>query len=114
VSFLCRYDDGLAAYGHVDYLQRPRRFTLSVTGTHGRMECDYHDGWLQTTGPTGTAREAAAMHRNDLFLAVLRDFFHAMRTGDTPRCSLADAADCLRVVDAIKESMATRREVEVR
>src|SRR4029078_11246339 len=116
-SFFLRFGDGNSAYGHVDYLRRPKRFTLSITGERGTALFDYHAGTLETQAADLDA--AVEMHivtsdRNELFLGVLEDFLAAISGDHAPRCSLAEATSVLRVVDAIEVSMETSRAEPVR
>jgi predicted dehydrogenase len=114
-SYLLTSRAGVPARGHTDYLQRPKRFDVTVTGSTGRLHWDYCNATLTHLTPGGDP-EVTRLHdfeRNDMFVAVLDDFLHAVTTGGVPRTSLDDAAHELAVVDAIKESMASRRAVGV-
>jgi predicted dehydrogenase len=111
-SFLLRFGDGRSAYGHVDYLRRPKHFTVAVAGERGSAAFDLHASTLHTQAGDADAaptREHVAVARNDLFVEVLVDFFDAVHGDHAPCCPLADAIDVLRVVDAIKTSMVSGR-----
>lgn len=114
VSFLARTVGDVPVYGHLDYLQRPKRWTLAVTGTGGRIGVDLHAGTVEeASSGTDGSREVVVVDRNALFLAAMADFLEASRSGGPPRCTLADATRSLALVDAIKASMGSGATVPV-
>jgi predicted dehydrogenase len=116
VTFVAATADQVAATGHLDYLQRPKRSTIEVTGTLGRASIDLVAGEVRTCANEPGAVESievVAVDRNELFLATMADFFDARATGRAPRCGLDDAIDVLALTDAIRSSMATGRSAEI-
>lgn len=108
VSFLAAAADGTPVHGHLDYLQRPKRWTLDVTGTAGRLALDLHAGSLAVTAPDGSVEVVDdGTERNALFVATMADFLAAAADRSAPRCTLHDATEALRLVDGIKASMGT-------
>lgn len=114
VSYLLERADGTPVHGHLDYLQRPKRVSLSVAAAGGRLEWDYFAGTLAFT-PARAGAEPEITHepldRNAMFLGIARDFLEAMRDRRPPRSTLADAATDLGIVYAIKWSAAEHRAV---
>ncbi len=108
VSYLFEGDHGVAVYGHVDYLQRPKRWTITVTGVDGRLTFDYHASTLTHT-PSAVGAPAQVeprpIERNDLFVAALDDFFDSIESDRSPRCSLSDATLTMELIEAIRASM---------
>ncbi|MCU0269967.1 MAG: Gfo/Idh/MocA family oxidoreductase [Acidimicrobiales bacterium] len=97
---------GPVVHGHLDYLQRPKVWTVTVLGTLARAHLDLHAGTLTVLSQTGTADTIPVeQDRNALFVAALEDFFAALAEGRPPRCTLAEATTDLRLVDAIRRSM---------
>jgi predicted dehydrogenase len=110
VSYLLRSTSGIPVRAHLDYLQRPKRAGVTVTGTAGRLAWDYHRNSLSFTPPeldATTHVDSRPFDRNQMFTDLLADFLDAVRCRRAPRTTLADAARVLAVVDAIKTSMAT-------
>jgi predicted dehydrogenase len=115
-SYLLRRADGVAAYGHLDYRQRPRRVTLAVVGTEGRVDWDHYGAALvHTPAEPGAAPTATAWpyDRDALFAAQMRDVLAAIRTGTPPRTPLRDGIRAVRLVEAIERSIAEDRAVAV-
>jgi predicted dehydrogenase len=108
VSYLLRGSDGASAYGHLDYLQRPKRAGITVTGMGGRLEWDLFAHKLTFQPADNTAEpeiETSPYDRNAMFVAGMADFLDSIRSGGTPRSTLEDGRRALVVVDAIKASM---------
>jgi predicted dehydrogenase len=51
--------------------------------------------------------------RNDMFLAAAREFLELLKGGGTPRCSIEDGVNVLRVVEAIRTSCAAGKTIEL-
>lgn len=108
VSYLMRTADGRPAYGHLNYVQRPKRAGLVVTGSRGRLEWDLFAHKLTFQAADNAAEpqvEISAYDRNAMFVACMADFLNAVRTGGVPRSTLEDGRRALAVVDAIKASL---------
>lgn len=112
VSYLLRARFGVPVYGHLDYLQRPKRVTLTVTGEDGRFHWDLFADRLEFSPARAQAApevETGDDDRNAMFAAAMTDFLDCVRTGRTPRSSLQDGLTALRIVDAIKASLVSGR-----
>lgn len=108
VSYLLRAHDGVAVYGHLDYLQRPKRVTLGVTGTAGRMDWDYFADSVAFTPAQPDAETELTTGRFDrdaMFTELFRDFLESVHHRRPPRSTLGDGLRALRIVDAITRSM---------
>jgi predicted dehydrogenase len=111
-TYLLRAGDGTPAYGHLDYLQRPKRAGMTVTGTAGRLEWDLFSHALTYVAAANDAEaevEQSDYDRNAMFFAAMDDFLNSVRRSGTPRATLADGHQALAVVDAIKASMKSGR-----
>lgn len=110
VSYLLVGAGGLPAFGQLNYLQRPKRAGLAVTGTAGRLEWDLFAHALHFTPARSEAvveTEATSYDRNAMFVAAMRDFLTCVQDGGSPRATLEDGRTALCVVDAIRDSMTT-------
>jgi len=109
-TYLLRSCDGTPAYGHLDYLQRPKRAGLTITGTGGRLEWDLFDHTLTFRKAANHAQEEVERSphdRNAMFVAAMQDFLSCTKTGAPPRAALEDGRRAVAIVDAIKSSMAS-------
>jgi predicted dehydrogenase len=116
VTYLLEASGGAAVRGHIDYIGRPKRMELTVTGTRGRLRWDYYANELRGEGPLADARaapEPEPFDRNQLFVDLIRDFLGAIDDGRAARTSGRDGLDVLRLVDAMKRSMQEGRSVEI-
>lgn len=110
VSFLARTVGDVPVQGHLDYLQRPKRSQVSITGSDGRLDLDLQASTVTFVAGRNDAVpevEHIAVERNDLFVAAAADFLEAVATRRPPACGLDEATEVLDVVDSIKESMAS-------
>jgi predicted dehydrogenase len=105
-----RFASGILGSVHLDYNQRPGAHTLEITGTQGVLRWDNADGrvhihraaapgegWQVFPAPPG-------FERNQLFLDEMRHFIAVVRGADTPRCTLEDGVQALRLALAAHES----------
>jgi predicted dehydrogenase len=118
VTYLLRSGTGVPVVGHVDYHQRPKRWTLTVTGTDGRLHLDLQAQVLTWTSAVAGApieRVEEPVERNDLFVAALADFLAAIGAGSAPApaCPLDQAVEVLAVADAVREAWSSGTVVDV-
>jgi predicted dehydrogenase len=107
-SYLLRSTSGIPVRAHLDYLQRPKRQSLTVIGTGGQLSWDYHRNELCSVPPVPDAApevDHEPFDRNTMFVDLMHDFLTAVERSEPPRTTLRDAAAVLEVVDGIKASM---------
>jgi predicted dehydrogenase len=113
-SYLLRSVSGVPVRAHLDYVQRPKRQALTVTGTGGRLSWDYHRNQVCFVPPLLDAApevEGEPFDRNQMFVDLMADFLAAVRRSEPPRTTLRDAIAVLEVVDGIKASIHDGRAV---
>lgn len=101
---------------HLDLLRRVKRRRLILDGESGSLELDFIRGTLTECRPTGepVVREMpAGFTVNDLYLAEIEDLLHCRETGTTPRASLEDGFNTLRIAEAAARSAGEGRVVGV-
>jgi predicted dehydrogenase len=106
----------LPAQLHQDFLQRPPRRNFHILGDAGAVHWDYLGKTLQLFGADGAVAESenyADLPRNYLFLAEMKHFLACVNGRESPRVSLRDGAQSLRMALAAKESMATGKAVKI-
>jgi predicted dehydrogenase len=113
-SYLLRSVSGVPVRAHLDYIQRPKRQAVTVTGTAGRLTWDYHRNEVCFVPPLLDAAPEVAREtfdRNEMFVDLMDDFLMAVERGEPPRTTLRDAAAVLEIVDGIKSSIQDGRAV---
>ncbi len=106
-----KYGDVVASI-HLDLFRRvPYRF-IRVDGDGGRMELDFVAGRLVThvAGKDATTLSLPdGFILNDIYLAELRDLLCTQ----SPRVSLADGLDTLRIIEATKRAAREKRTIRL-
>ena len=105
---LIRFARGATANIHLDYLQRPAQHTLELTGTQGRITWDNATAIARRFDPeSGTWEEKSppqGFERNHLFLSEMTHFLRVARGEETPRCTLEDGIEAIRITEAVHRS----------
>lgn len=112
VTYLLRTRSALGVVGHLNYLERPKKVTLSVTGTRATFAWDYFANALTITPAILQGRpqtHSEPFDRDVMFRAALADFFAAVAERRPPRGDLVSAERGLRIIDTIKRSMTSGR-----
>jgi predicted dehydrogenase len=96
-----RFESGLLAGMHLDYVQRPPAHRMEIIGVGGTIHWDNASGavrlyrasaaeWEQFPAPPG-------FERNDLFLEQMRHFLAVTRNEAQPACTLEDGVRALEL-----------------
>ena len=99
-----------------DYLQRPPSRGCEIVGDRGRILMDLASLSVTRHNSEGKVVEAARWEnfdRNQLFLDELRHFLECIESRQKPIVDLQDGASSLKMALAARESIATRRVVEL-
>jgi predicted dehydrogenase len=107
-DILMRFNSGSTANVHLDYIQRPTKHTLEVTGTGGRLTWDNTGGcakrydveketWEEVSAPPG-------FERNHLFLAEMSHFIRVIKREELPACTFEDGVAALEITQAVHRS----------
>jgi predicted dehydrogenase len=104
--------DGLPVPVHVhqDYVQRPPSRTCQVIGDQGKILLDFHGPSVKIFDGVGQLAESRAFEgfqRNQLFLDELKHFLACVKGDETPKVTVRDGGQSLRMALAAKESLAT-------
>ncbi len=103
-----RFAGGATATLHLDYVQRPPRHDLEITGTQGTLQWDNASGatrlYRVSTESWETFALPAGFDRNDLFLAELRHFMAVTRGEVEPLCPLEVGERVVRLTQAAHRS----------
>jgi len=112
--------DMVASFGdlrvamHLDLFGRPHEKYISVAGDKGTLEWSFEPNRVRLG--TGMEQEwdeeCFDFERNDMFVGVAREFL-ALVAGDLaePTCTIKDGVDVMRIVEACRQSTASRATV---
>jgi predicted dehydrogenase len=92
-DLMLNFTNGMSGHVHVDFLQKPKVHTMKVITSNGRFEWDYHDNILSFVGGDGKEEvfENDNFDRNDMFLAMLKDFIDCVAANKRTKFNLDDA-----------------------
>lgn len=103
-----RFASGATGTLHLDYVQRPPRHDLEITGTAGTLQWDNASGAARLYRVATESWETFALpegfDRNDLFLAELRHFIAVARGEAEALCPLEVGERVVRLTQAAHHS----------
>ncbi len=104
---------GLTAQVHLDFLQRRASRACKVIGSTGTMYWDLIANRIVLDGPGGeeVLFSDPAFDRNDMYIEQLRGFIEVAAGRAVPRITLDDGLTVLDMIEAMRESAATERQV---
>jgi predicted dehydrogenase len=110
--------DGRPVAVHVsqDFVQRPPRQTCRIVGDEGQIQLDLRAPTLEvfdSQGGLAERRTFSGFQRNQLFMDELTHFLACLRGEETPRVTLRDGAQSLRMALAVRQSIDTGQVVEL-
>lgn len=99
---------------HLDLFARPHQRRIRVYGDAGTIEWDNEANLVRVFRTAAGAWDDTRYdcQRNDMFVAEAKEFLDVLR-GVPPSCTIADGVEVLRVVEAIRQSSASGRRVEL-
>ncbi len=110
-----RFESGVLAQVHLDYLQRAYRRNLQVIGDTGVLAWDYptHMVTVHTPEAQPEAMSAADGDPNDMYLEEIRHFIGCIEGRESPLVDGREALRSLRLVEGAKASAREGRWVRV-
>jgi predicted dehydrogenase len=103
-----RFQSGLLASVHLDYLQRPPQHRLEIQAENGRLRWDGFAGVLEISGPPAWKWEETpdleGFDRNDLFVAEMEHFIQVAAGVTPPVCTLEDGIRVQEIIEQIRSS----------
>ena len=103
-----RFESGLLAGVHLDYIQRPTAHWLEIIGATGTIRWNNEDGTVHlyraAVGEWETFLAPQGFERNDLFLEEMRHFLAVVRGEAQPACTLGDGVRALELALAAHQS----------
>lgn len=108
--------DGLTAHMHLDFLQRRAKRGCKVIGSTGTIYWDLIANRITRDGPDGESDllfSDPTADRNDMYVELLRGFIDVAAGRTAPRITLDEGLLTLDMVEAMRESAATGRQVSL-
>jgi predicted dehydrogenase len=107
--------DGLTAQVHMDFLQRRASRRCKVIGSTGTLHWDLLANRISLYDPEGESVlfSDPAVDRNEMYVEQLRGFIEVVAGRSAPRITLDDGLAVLNMVEAMRESAATGRQVSL-
>lgn len=109
VNINLRFESGLLADVHLNYLEQPPRHTLEILGSLGQVSWDYQTGVLKRYLNQQKEWELYPLPegftRNDLFLSEIDHFLRVSKNEEAPVCSLEDGVMVQKVLMEIKQQI---------
>lgn len=116
VDILMSYADRKRVSIHLDLYARPHERQITVVGEKGTLRWSYERNAVELAreGEQKWETQVFSCERNEMFLAVARDFLAMVRgQAAVPACTLEDGREVLRLVDACRQSQSTGRLVTI-
>lgn len=116
VDMLLSFGGGPRVSLHLDLFGRPHEKSITFVGERGTLAWSAEPNRIALgRSPAGWDQvEEFSCERNDMFVAVARDFLALMHGHGAVRCSLRDGVDVLRVLEAARLSSAAGRQVALK
>jgi len=108
-EILIRFKDRLAASVHMDFVQKFRRRTSEYIGTEGTILLDMAD-WNRATiacyrtSEQSWSEEVLRMERDDMFMAMDKDFLECISNRETPALDIRQGMISLQIALAARQS----------
>lgn len=105
--------DGLTAQIHLDFLQRRASRSCKVIGSTGTLHWDLIANCITLDSPSGeeVLFSDPTVNRNDMYVEQLRGFIEVAAGRAAPRITLDDGLAVLNMIEAMRESAASGRQV---
>jgi predicted dehydrogenase len=105
----------LTAQVHMDFLQRRANRSCKVIGSTGTLHWDLIANRILLEQPSGdeVLFSDPSVDRNDMYIELLRGFIELAAGRAAPRISLDDGLMVLEMIDAMRKSAASGRQVSL-
>lgn len=116
VDLLAEYDGNLRVTIHLDLFGRPHEKSITLAGEGGTLQCLFDPSAVRQSADAAGNWQTMTFdcERNEMFMAVAREFLDVMAGRMSPTCTIDDGVEVLRLVEAARESSETGRRVEMR
>ncbi len=115
VDLFFTYPDGKRIGMHLDIYGRPHEKFIRFVGTNGTIYWSAEPNRIAIAGTAEQSWSYTDFHcqRNDMFVAVAREFLDVLEGHTTPSCTIMDGIRVLRVIEAARRASRESRTVSV-
>ena len=110
------YASGLRVAIHLDLYGRPHERSITAVGEAGTLQWSYERNALRLGRGAEPAWDETpyTCERNEMFLGAAREFLELLAGGRrAPSCTAQDGSEVLQVIEAMRESAASGRTIDV-
>lgn len=106
-----RFENGAVGSVYLDYISKPPKHTLQITGTAGRIEwdADFGSAKIYSGHDIDSISPGKYFDRNELFRAEAADFMDCILHHRQPHCTLRDGVRALELTLAAKAMLGKQR-----
>lgn len=122
VEVLLKFNAGLLAEVHLDYLQNPPQRYWQIIGDKGKIIFDYYQNKLtlytfKSQGLDYYKKEinySKLFVRNDMFRAELQNFITSIKNNKKPKISIDDGINNLKIILAAHKSIKLKKIINIK
>ena len=117
-DIILRFAERKAGTIHLDFAQQPPSHEVVIEGTGGSIHCDLLTGMTRIYRRERSDWEdhplPAGWERNTMFLDEMKHFTAVARAMAQPACTLADGTRVMQLIEAVRRSSKSGREISLR
>lgn len=115
VDALVVYPNGLRVSLHLDLYGRPHEKFIRFTGERGTLNWSADPNRIAIGCEAGQVwqQEAFQCERNDMFVAVVREYLEVISGKTAPSCTLTDGLKVMTLIEAIRHSSTEQRTIPI-
>ncbi len=106
VDIIATYPDNLRVTIHLDLYGRPHEKYIRASGESRSLEWSFDPSRLRYSEAMGDEWEETGyeFERNDMFVAVAREFIDVVNGKVVPGCTITDGINVMRIIEACRQS----------
>lgn len=114
VDLQATFANGLQVSLHLDLYGRPHEKSITFRGTGGTLVWEVEEYRVGHGMEPIWERKAFGQARNDMFVAVAREFLDVLSGAAVPSCTIQDGVAVMRVIEAVRQSSSGGMRVELK
>jgi predicted dehydrogenase len=113
VDILVRYPNDMRVSLHLDLYARPHEKTIQFVGENGTLIWEPNRIKIGKGMDPDWEIEDFQYDRNDMFVAVAKEFLHVLAGGPVQTCTIDDGARVLNLIEAARMSSSGEKVIEI-